>query len=319
MTQKPSPLPMTIDRRHCLGAGLLAAAAIAGRFGHAQENAAAHQPTWSAPDKRRIYKTLKLNMVKDGRTLREKFQLAADAGFHGIEVDSPGHDTAELIAASQAASLPIDGTVCAGHWQVRHTDPDPQVRAAALKSLQEAIEQTHAIGGHSVLLVIGHAKDAADGNPQKLIDMAAENIVPAVATAAYYGVSILVENVWNGLMYTDNGPSDQSPQAFIDFIDRFDSPWIGMQFDIGNHWKYADVAAWIRQLDRRIFKLDIKDFSRAQSQFVDLGQGDIPWPDVAAALRDIDYRGWCAAELRGGDAAYLRSVSDGIDRLLELA
>jgi hypothetical protein len=90
--------------------------------------------------------------------------------------------------------------------------------------------------------------------------------------------------------------------------------------DIGNHWKFAQPGQWIRALGKRIIKLDIKGFSRPAGKFTNIGdaQDDIPWADVRAALREINYHGWCAAEVSGGTLEDLKAVSAGMNRVLEL-
>jgi hexulose-6-phosphate isomerase len=91
-----------------------------------------------------------------------------------------------------------------------------------------------------------------------------------------------------------------------------------MQFDIGNHWKYGDPGAWIRALGRRIVKLDVKGYSRASQNWAPIGEGDIDWADVRQALKDINFSGWAAAEVGGGDAAWLKTVSGQLDQVFDL-
>tara|TARA_R110002095_G_scaffold8408_1_gene14135 strand:- start:230 stop:514 length:285 start_codon:yes stop_codon:yes gene_type:complete len=92
-----------------------------------------------------------------------------------------------------------------------------------------------------------------------------------------------------------------------------------MQFDIGNHWKYGDPASWIRQLGRRVVKLDIKGFSRAEQKFADITEDDLPWAEVRKALDDINFHGWVAAEVGGGDEERLGKIAKQIDNALNLS
>ena len=91
-----------------------------------------------------------------------------------------------------------------------------------------------------------------------------------------------------------------------------------MQFDIGNHWKYGSMGDWIRQLGKRVVKLDLKGFSRAENKFKKIGEGDLDWADVRKALVEIDYFGWAAAEVGGGDLARLKEVSSNMDKAFNL-
>ncbi|MFM8476648.1 MAG: sugar phosphate isomerase/epimerase family protein, partial [Planctomycetaceae bacterium] len=211
--------------------------------------------------------------------------------------------------------LPVDGTVNSTHWQVRHTDPDPAVRERALQSLLSAIEGTHAVGGHSVLLVIGHGKD---GDETEIWKRSQANIAQAIPLAARLGVQIVIENVWNHFLYDHSGGPDQNAEKFVRYVDELNSPWVGMQFDIGNHWKYGSMGDWIRQLGRRVMKLDIKGFSRAEDKFTRISEGDIDYADVRKALHEINFAGWCAAEVSGGDAAELQRISTELDNAFAL-
>lgn len=263
----------------------------------------------------RLYKTLKIGMVRVKGTLAEKFAVAKEAGFDGIELNCPGIDVDEVKAAIDATGLPVDGSVNSGHWQVRHTDPDPEVRAKALASLQEALRQTHAVGGNSVLLVVGHGKD---GPEEEIWPRSIENISKAIPLAAELGIHIAIENVWNQFLYDHDGDHTQSADKFVKYVDEFHSPWVGMQFDIGNHWKYGSMGDWIRELDKRVVKLDLKGFSRAKGSFTKIGEGDLDWADVRKALAEIQYSGWAAAEVGGGDLERLKEVSTNMDRVFGL-
>jgi len=220
----------------------------------------------------RLYKTLKIGMVRAGKSLEEKFAIAKEAGFDGIELNAPTINIEEVRAAIKATGLPVDGTVNAGHWGVRHTDADPETRAKALESLKEALRQTHAVGGNSVLLVVGRG---SDGPEEEIWKRSIENISKAIPLAAELGIHIAIENVWNQFCYDHDGDHNQTADKFVKYVDEFHSPWVGMQFDIGNHWKYGSMGDWIRQLDKRVVKLDLKGFSREMSKFTKIGEGDL--------------------------------------------
>ncbi len=269
-----------------------------------------------APLQGRIYKTLKIGMVKGGGSMAEKFEIARAAGFDGIELNAPGFDVDEVAGAVESTGFPVDGTVCGSHWKIRHSDPDESVRAQALVDLKQALIDTKAVGGHTVLLVVGHGKD---GTEEEVWQRSVSNIREAVPLAAKLGVSIAIENVWNQFGYDHDGGSDQTAEKLVKYVDEFESPWVGMQFDIGNHWKYGNPGDWIRELGKRVIKLDIKGFSREEGKFKGIGEGDLDFDDVRRALLEINFYGWCAAEVGGGDSARLKEVAVRMDRVLGLA
>jgi hexulose-6-phosphate isomerase len=104
----------------------------------------------------------------------------------------------------------------------------------------------------------------------------------------------------------------------VKYVDELNSPWVGMQFDIGNHWKYGSMGDWIRQLGRRIVKLDLKGFSRAENKFTKIGEGDLDWAEVRKALQEINYTGWAAAEVGGGGPERLKEISANMDKVFGL-
>jgi hexulose-6-phosphate isomerase len=300
-----------LSRRRFVGeAALAGAAAFVGPALLARRaQAAADVPDALAG---RLKKTLKIGMIKlpGNAGLVERFRAAKAAGFDGVEMDFPNGDVAETKRAIAESGLPVDGSVCSGHWEVRHTSPDAATRAKALASLLQAIRDTHAVGGHSVLLVAGKG---VDGPEAEIWKRSVDNIAQAIPLAGELGVQILIENVWNQFLYDHDGGADQTADRFVRYVDDFRSPWVGMQFDIGNHWKFGSMGDWIRTLGRRVLKLDVKGFSRAEGKFTAIGAGDIDYADVRKALREINFHGWLAAEVAGGDEAYLRGVAREMD------
>ncbi|MEM7453059.1 MAG: sugar phosphate isomerase/epimerase family protein [Planctomycetota bacterium] len=159
--------------------------------------------------------------------------------------------------------------------------------------------------------------------PEEIWQRSIENVSQALPVAARHGINIVVENVWNRFMYDHGGDSTQTAEAYLRFVDELNSPLVGMQFDVGNHWKYGSMGDWIRQLGRRIFKLDLKGFSRAKDQetgngWTRIGEGDVDWRDVRLALDEIGFHGWAAAEVGGGDLEHLKGVASRVDSVLGL-
>ncbi|HNQ90608.1 MAG TPA: sugar phosphate isomerase/epimerase family protein [Verrucomicrobiota bacterium] len=272
----------------------------------------AAEETW--PLKGRIYKSLKIGMVKVPGSLTEKLQALKELGYRGVEMDSPGMDVEATRQAVAASGLAVDGTVCSTHWGIRHSDKNPETRAKALADLKTALRDTKAVGGHTVLLVVGSGDD---GTEAEVWERSVANIRQALPLAAELGVVIAVENVWNKFLYAHDGPADQTAEKLAKYVDEFKSPWLGVQFDLGNHQKYGSPAAWVRTLGRRIVKLDVKDWGR-KAGWAKIGEGDVDWPEVRRALHDIGYIGYAAAEVGGGDRDVLREVSQQMDRVFGL-
>jgi L-ribulose-5-phosphate 3-epimerase len=292
------------DRRQFLGTSIAVSASMIAATSFPRTCLAAKIEHTTKP--RRILKTLKIGMIGVEGDLTAKFAAAKAAGFEGVELDIPGIDVDETKKAIAATGLVVDGSVCSTHWKTRHTSPDAAIRASALEDLKKAITQTHQVGGHTVLLVVGRGDDGSEAD---CWSRSIENIRKAIPLAAELGVTIAIENVWNKFLYEHDGPNNQSAAKFVKYVDEFNSPWVGMQFDIGNHWKYGNPAEWIRALGRRVVKLN---------NWADITKDDIPWADVRKSLDDIGFYGWVAAEVQRGNQEYLTTVAKQIDEALNI-
>ena len=91
-----------------------------------------------------------------------------------------------------------------------------------------------------------------------------------------------------------------SPLEMRDFIDVIDSSYIGSYLDVGNIISSGFPEHWIRILGKRIKKVHLKDYKKnpgGLNCFVDLLSGDVNWPEVIKAFKEIEYDSWFTAEM----------------------
>ncbi len=275
------------------------------------------QPGSAAETPLPIKLSLKIGMVGSDMSLTEKFRRVRDLGYDAIELNSPAnYSIADVTQARKETGLRVHGVVDSVHWNQRLSSPDADTRAAGLNALKNAVRDSHAFGGSSVLLVPGRVAGEQESQDH-VWHRSIEAIRETLPLAADLGIHILIENVWNGFCYTHNGAPDQTADQLAAYLDEIDSPWVGSYFDIGNHRKYGDPAQWIRTLGRRIVKLDVKDWSFTKG-WTKIGEGDVPWADVRKALREIRFTGWATAEVGGGDEARLREVLTNMRQVFDL-
>ncbi|MFI4891845.1 MAG: sugar phosphate isomerase/epimerase family protein [Phycisphaerales bacterium JB058] len=303
---------MPIDRRSFLLTA--AAAGVAARTGRAfaQPERWRANPAGSGP---RILKSLKFGMIGAGENVREKFELARDAGFDGVELDSPsGLDLDEVVEARDAVGIAIPGVVDSAHWGKPFNHPDGSVRAEGRAALETAIRDCKKVGGSTVLVVPAVVrKGMSYADAYRLSQKEIGKLVPL---AEELGVAIAFENVWNNFLL--------SPLEAARYVDEFESDHVGWYFDVGNIVNYAWPEQWIDALGARILKLDVKEFSRSKRDNeglwkgfgVEIGEGDCDWPAVREALDRIGYRGWASAEVGGGGAERLADIARRMDQVL---
>lgn len=304
---------MKSNRRQFLATGAAAAAAMtaAARADHHETKEAKSTVVTPPATENRILLSVKLGMIakeRDGKqlTLVERLRLAGDAGLDGVDFDEAGaHTIEEARAAVQESGVFVHNAINHGHWTDTLTHADPEVRARGRANIEHCIRLSHAAGGCGVLIVIGKGDD---GPADEIEERCREEIKKLLPLAAALGQPILIENVWNQMFYDHDGEPDQGAEKFVEFVDSFNSPWVGMYYDIGNHWKYGQPGDWIRAFGYRCVKLDVKGFSRAENKFTDIGEGDLPWDQVRKGLSDIGFTGWATAEVGGGGLERLTKV-----------
>ncbi len=272
----------------------------------------------AAPKKKRpLKKAVNLGMIKGaaGATVSDRFKMARDAGFDGLELNLPDDAlTVDLIQKAKADSgLEIAGIICTPHWSFPLSDPDPAKRERTVRGLQLALEQGGEIGCSRVLLVPGVVNKQVDY--QQCWQRAIEGIKRCTEAAEKAKCWIAIENVWNHFI--------MDPLSAARFVDEIGSPWVGWHLDLGNLVTYGWPEHWVHILGPRILNLHIKEYSRkkrdAEGPYkgfgVELGEGDNDWPATMKALDEIGYKGWGILEVGGGDATRLKFLADRTDQL----
>ena len=263
-----------------------------------------------------LKKSLGLGMITEDLSLSDKFKLAKDLGFDGVELNSPVDFTLDEIKKAKANSgIETPTVVNKDHWRVPLSDPDPEVRKNCIASVAKSLEEIKELGGDTVLVVPGVVNDKV--SYEDAYYRSQNSIRELIPYAEKTGMQIGLENVWNNFLI--------SPGEAKRFIDEINHPLVGWYFDIGNVLRYGWPEHWIKTLNHRIMKLHIKEFSRElmnssglwEGFKVDLLKGDNNWPVVMKAVSDINHRGgWLTAEVLGGDRNHLKKISEQMDEII---
>jgi hexulose-6-phosphate isomerase len=248
----------------------------------------------------KIKKAVKYHMITEPISVMDKLKMVKDVGFDGVEprtADAIKHRDA-LLKASQATGVKVHGVV-------NSSNPD----------IKTAVDVAKELGATSVLLVV---PTNAKGSYLKNYAARQEIIRRAIPHAEKQGIKLLIENVWASFL--------NEPLSMARFVDELKSPMVGVYFDVGNNIRWGYAGHWIEVLDKRIGKLDIKEYSRKlqineglRAGFsVEIGEGSVDWARVRNELTKIDYTGWATAEVKGGDRERLQDISTRMDKVLDL-
>ena len=263
-----------------------------------------------------LKKSLGFGMIKEDLSLADKFKLAKDLGFDGIELNSPtDFKKSEIIEAKAKSGIELPSVVNKDHWAKPLSDPDPQVREQCIQSVAQSLQDIKDFGGDTVLVVPGVVNEKV--SYEQAYNTSLDSIRKLIPYAEKTGMQIGLENVWNNFIL--------SPVEAKRFIDEINHPLVGWYFDIGNILRYGWPEHWIKTLNSRIMKLHIKEFSRELMNKeglwagfkVDLLEGDNNWPVVMKTVSEINYKGgWLTAEVSGGDRARLKDISERMDKII---
>jgi hexulose-6-phosphate isomerase len=257
-----------------------------------------------------IRKSLVFGMLPKTMSIADRFRLARDTGFEEVEcyTTPDAGEAEELKKGASAAGVRIHSVMNMAHWKFPLSSGDPAVVAESMKGLETSIRNAHFWGAETVLLV------PAVVNPETRYQDAwvrsQQQVRKILPLAAELKVIIAMENVGNRFLL--------SPLEFAKYVDEYKSRWVQAYFDVGNVLSIGFPQDWILTLGKRIVKLHFKEstLKRVPGQRLLLGEGDINWKAVAAALKEIGYRGSATLEMADGDEAYLRDVNRRMESIL---
>lgn len=256
------------------------------------------------------------------------FATAAEVGFDGVELglsekgsvslNSTMEEMQNIRKLADKYEIKLYSLASMLAWNYSLTSDHSEEREKAKANVKKQLELAHYLGCDTVLVVPGYV--GVDFIPNcevvaydTVYARAMEWVNELKACAEEWKVSIGVENVWNKFLL--------SPLEMRDFIDKADSDYVGAYFDVGNVVYSGYPEQWIRILGNRIRKIHLKDFKRSIGTidgFVNLLEGDVDYPAVMSALKEIHYDGWLTAEYSFSEEKFEKGIHQTIDAMRKI-
>jgi hexulose-6-phosphate isomerase len=222
-------------------------------------------------------------------SLEEKFRLAKEAGYDGVEINTVDSDeeSEKLKALADGVGLEIPSIMNSAHWQFPLSSPDPEVRKKSVDGMMKSLASASIVGADTVLLVPAVVneqvcyEDAYETSQKEIRELA--------KVAEEKKIFVTIENVWNKFLL--------SPIEFARYVDEIESEYVQAYFDVGNILLYGYPQHWIRSLGSRIKKVHVKGFKVGPKSFTYLLDSDINWAEVMKALREVGYDNYITAEM----------------------
>ncbi len=270
---------------------------------------------WSFPTSMSAEECLRYAKKAGYEGFEPAFNEAGEMSLEGFE-----EDARRLRALAADEGIALTSLASGLYWTYPLTASQEGVRRKALDIVKRQIDCANALGVDAVLVVpgtVGRGFWGGEDNVryQDAYPRALEGLRAAAPHAEAAGVTIGVENVWNNFLL--------SPLEMARFIDEVGSARVGAYFDIGNVLLFGEAEHWIQALGRRIVRMHVKDFKRSVGTlagFCDLMAGDVNFPAVIKACREIGYDGPLTAEMglyNDYPLALVEQTSRALDIILE--
>ncbi len=216
----------------------------------------------------------------------EEFSLAASMGLNLIEFifDLEDHHAnplfskkgrADILSMSRRTGIGVK-TICADYFMDAPLhSPDVEVRRTSLGVLESLLAGASELGVTDIVI------PCVDHSSLRMLDGKArfiEALGACLTTAVRYRVGFSLE-------------TDLAPEAFRALLDTLNSPWVRVNYDIGNSASLGyPPAEELAAYGREISDIHIKDRRRGGGS-VPLGTGDADYPGFFEALAKLDFQG----------------------------
>lgn len=251
-------------------------------------------------------------------TVDEILKASKNIGYDGVELNVTEEmlrydreDLKEISETAESLGLELPSLCTDLFWKYNLASPDKSIREKGIEIIRKECRIASEIGAKVILVVPAVA--TPETPYEETWRISKRSILEAAPTAKEHGVYIGVENVWNKFLY--------SPLEFKHFIEEINHPNVKAYFDVGNMLFLSFPQQWIRHLSELIVCIHLKDFENSTLQFKPLLQGDVPWPEIMKALREIGYDWYLNVEVPPYPNHPLKSAIDNktsLDIILEM-
>lgn len=233
------------------------------------------------------------------------FEGIAAAGYDGVEIPVVGQSAAELREMAAACDdLGLERTAVAFVGEdVNPISPEPRIRAAAVDSLNKAVDDANLIGADIIVggIYQAHKYFTGKGPTTREWNWSAEYLRTCGEYAQRHGVRLGLEFLNRFEVFLINTSADARRMAQQVGLDN-----VGVHYDTHHsnieepHPREALLAC-----------ADVLNHIHlSESHRGTLGTGQVDWDSNFAALKEIDYSGWLVIESFGNFDPDLASAAN---------
>lgn len=176
------------------------------------------------------------------------------------------------------------------YWHPGWTDPDPNYRAIRREHTKRALQLARDIGAPHITTEPGGLLTGSQ-TWEEGAQIFYDEIMPCVELAEQLEVHLLIEPEPELMIETFG--------QYTDFANRVDSPWVGLNFDIGHAYCVnEDPQDWVERMAPYTKHYHFEDIAATRvHQHLIPGHGAIDFRATLEAIARTGYDGWITVEL----------------------
>ena len=243
-------------------------------------------------------------------SVEEAIRRVAEIGYQGIEIlaDVPHAWPVNLLAerkqslkdalANHGLSVSnVNGFMMNAvndprqpYWHPSWIEHDPHYRAIRREHTRRALALAKEIGARNLQTEPGGPLEPGQ-SWQSAADVFYEELMPCVEVAERLEVGLLIE--------PEPGLMIERFDQFLEFVGRIDSPWVGLNFDIGHAYCVGeDPQHWVVRMAPYTRHYHFEDIAATRvHQHLVPGRGAIDFEATLKAIAATNYQGWITVEL----------------------
>ena len=212
----------------------------------------------------------------------------------------------------------INANTMFGHWTDAPPEPffEPSLvsdvaeyRTLRVETLLRTLDLAARLGARTVSITTG--KPLGSMSPEACEPVLEENLGRVLERADSLGIDVGIE--------CEPGLLLEWTDELVAWIQRMNSPRLGANLDLGHAQVIGEVPAEsIRKLRGRIWNLHIEDIRGRKHYHRIPGEGDMDFPAIAAALREVNYDRCVTVELYTYSTAPDRAAKESYEALAPL-
>lgn len=176
------------------------------------------------------------------------------------------------------------------YWHPGWTDPDPHYRAIRREHTKRSLQLAKELGAPNVTTEPGGLL-TAEQSWKDAAQIFYDGIMPCVEVAEQLGVLLLIEPEPELMI--------EKFDQYLDFADRINSPWVGLNFDVGHAYCVSeDPQDWVAKMAPHTKHYHFEDIAatRVHKHLIP-GHGAIDFKATLQAIEQTGYDGWITVEL----------------------